>query len=76
MTNDVDLILSEDWADWYFHPMTRAFKKQLEGMVLDEKLERNFSDPNSLVKEYFVSEGRCLGLETAIYEMNQKEKEH
>lgn len=71
-----EFITGDDFYDWAVHPTTRAFKKILEGMVMSEKLERNFTEPQTLQKDYFLSEGRCLGIESVISKINEyKENE-
>lgn len=70
-----EVISSDDWSDWYFHPGTRAFIKVLEKAVVDEKLNRNFSTPETLAKDFFTSQGRCRGLEDTIKKIKSYKKE-
>ena len=68
---------TEEWNDWAAHPGTKSFLKLLEQMVLIEKIERrNFTDENTLKRDFYTSTGFCNGLEEIMDLISSKKETH
>lgn len=66
----------EEWESWLINPVTRHFIRCIQQMEIKERVEnRNFTEQETLIKDFFYSEGICYGYSHVLeFIKDKKEK--